>query len=133
MNIFCYIDTFKKEETFYDIPVVKPEEIENWKDYFVILSVAKDREIRIGLEEKGLVEGVDYTDYQKIRGLPSTLLRKTIFDQSYYDLECNTMQNHLEVFYRGNTRCCCTTFVGQNLDNIFEILFINLLAFFCNF
>lgn len=119
-NVFCYIDTLKKEEIFYDIPVVKPEEIKYWQEYFIILAVAKDRELRISLEEKGLVEGVDYTDYQKIMGLPSTLLRKTIFDKSYYDLECHTMQNHLEIFYRGNTRCCCTTFVAQNLDNIFE-------------
>ena len=52
--------------------------------------------------------------------MPSQLLRKTIFDESHYDLVCNTMLNHLEIFYRGNTRCCCTTFVKQNLDNIFE-------------
>lgn len=120
LNIECYIDSNKSINMFFDIPVISPDEIQNWKKYFIIIAVVKDEEIRDKLSRQGLKENEDYVGFQKIIGRPSEMLRKTIFDQSYYELECNTMLNHLEVFYRGNTRCCCTTFVEQNLDNIFD-------------
>lgn len=120
MNVACYIDTYKNKERFFDIPVVKPDDIENWEDFFVIIAVVKDEEIRNVLGKKGFIEKENFVGYQTVTGRPSELLRKTIFDKAYYDFECNTMLNHLEVFYRGNTRCCCTTFVEQNLDNIFD-------------
>lgn len=116
----CYIDTYKSEEQFCGIRVVTPDKIEEWKDYFVIIAVAKDQEILDYLRAQGLREKIDFANYQMILGTPSALLRRTIFDRAYYDLECRTMLNHLEVFYRGNTRCCCTTFVEQNLDNVLD-------------
>lgn len=120
LNVNCYIDTFKSCDRFSEIQVVKPTDIENWNEYFVIIAVDKDREIKIKLQEYGLKEYQGYISYHKICSLPSIMLRKTIFDKSRYDLECNTMLNHLEIFSGGNTRCCCTTFVKQNMDNILE-------------
>lgn len=115
-----FIDTYKSQDTFWGHPVTKPEQITDWAEYFIIIAVEKDGEIRETLSGKGLRENTDFVGYQKIIGRPSDMLRQTIFDSSYYDLECRTMLNHLEIFSGGNTRCCCTTFVRQNLDNIFE-------------
>lgn len=115
-----FIDTYKSQDTFWGHPVTKPEQITDWEEYFVIIAVEKDGEIREALSGKGLKENIDFVGYQKIIGRPSDMLRQTIFDSSYYGLECRTMLNHLEIFSGGNTRCCCTTFVRQNLDNIFE-------------
>lgn len=120
LDIDCYIDTFRSNHTFLGIRILEPMEIENWEEYFVIIAVNKDKMIKKNLQEYGMKEGIGYISYQKISGLPSSMLKRTIFDLSYYDLECNTMLNHLEIFSEGNTRCCCTTFVKQNLDNIFE-------------
>lgn len=119
-NTDCYIDTYKTTEQFNGIGVRSPKEITNWKDYFIIIAVVKDQEIVEYLQEKNLKEKIDFVNYQLAVGLPSRLLRRTIFDTSYYNLECSTMLNHLEIFYRGNTRCCCTTFVEQNLDNMLD-------------
>lgn len=115
-----FIDSRPKEETYRNKRVVLPKEIDDWTDRFVIVCVAKDEEIKEWLAESGLKESRDYVSYQKLTGIPSKLLKETIFDRAYYDLECNTMRNHLEIFHGGNTRCCCTTFVEQNLDNMMD-------------
>lgn len=113
-----FIDSFPKEDIYRGRRVVLPQELSNIKFWFVIICVAKDAQIREYLAGLGLEEGTDYVSYQKLIGMPSKLLKKTIFDRAYYELECNTMLNHLEIFHGGNTRCCCTTFVGQDLDNM---------------
>lgn len=119
-NPACYIDTYKSKEQFNGIPVMTPDSITDWESYFVIIAVVKDGEIRDFLSSRNLKEQEDFVSYQVMTGMPSSLLRKTIFDKSYYDLECHTMHNHLEILHDGNTRCCCTTFVEQNLDNMLE-------------
>lgn len=115
-----FIDSYPKGSTYRDKNVVMPKDIDNWNSWFVIICVAKDGEIRERLAESGLKENKDYVSYQKLTGISSELLKKTIFDRAHYDLECHTMLNHLEIFHGGNTRCCCTTFVGQNLDNMMD-------------
>jgi MoaA/NifB/PqqE/SkfB family radical SAM enzyme len=116
----CYIDNNINIKVFNGIEVKHPDEIDDWKDYFIIIAVARYRDIKEQLEDYGLSENEDFISFYKYLGRPSELLRKTIFDRSCYDLNCDTMLNHLEILYEGNTRCCCTTFVSQNLDNIFE-------------
>ncbi|XME03787.1 radical SAM protein [Lachnospiraceae bacterium C1.1] len=120
LNVDLYVDTYKRQEFFNGITVKKPGDIGDYKDYFFIIAIDKDKEIISELTDNGLKENIDFISYQKWLGMPSQLLRRTIFDESHYDLVCNTMLNHLEIFYRGNTRCCCTTFLKQNLDNIFD-------------
>lgn len=115
-----YIDSFNHAESFLGKEIKRPQEIQNWNELFVVIGVEKDGEIREKLQGLELQEYRDFARYQSITGMPSELLRKTIFDQSYYDLRCNTMLNHLEILHDGDTRCCCTTFVRQNLDNIFH-------------
>lgn len=119
-TISGFIDSYKTNDTFMEKQVFLPEEIIEWKKYYIIVAVNEAEEIINALLQQGLIKGEDYMPYQELLSLPSYMLRKTIFDQSYYDLECNTMLNHLEIFKDGNTRCCCTTFVAQNLDNIFD-------------
>lgn len=115
-----FIDTYRKQVFFQGKPVSLPDEISDWKEYYVIIAVADDHEIREYLLEQGLLEQEDFLSYAEFLELPSVLLRQTIFERAYYDLECHTMQNHLEILPDGNTSCCCTTFVSQRLDNIFE-------------
>ncbi len=115
-----YIDSYRDEGEFCGKKIKRPSEIQNWKELFVVIGVDKDDEIKEKLRGLGLKNHVDFAGYQSITGMPSELLKRTIFDPAYYDLQCNTMLNHLEILHGGDTRCCCTTFVRQNLDNIFE-------------
>lgn len=116
----AFIDSYKKSDHFMGKPVYFPDEIIDWKQYYIIVAVGKAEEIFEALLGYGLVEGRDFIGYQNIVYRPSDMLRKTIFDPSCYTLECNTMFNHLEILDQGNTRCCCTTFVKPNLGNILE-------------
>lgn len=118
--IEAFIDSYKKDDKFMGKSVFDPAEIKDWKKWFIIVAVDQNKEIVRKLLGYGLVEGEDFTGYQNIVYLPSEMMRKTIFDQSCYSLECNTMLNHLEILVHGNTRCCCTTFVKPNLGNVFE-------------
>lgn len=115
-----YIDNYKRSDFFDDVPVTSPEQIKDWSEYFVVIAVGKNAEIKRQLCTLGMVPGEDFIDYQSIMGLPSRMLRQTIFDRACYDLDCRTMLNHLEILRGGDTRCCCTTFVSQNLDNVLE-------------
>ena len=117
-----FLDNYKKVDLFQDHPVYNPKEILKWDDLYIIIAVDRDKDIKNQLKAMGLHQGRDYVNYRRILTLPSIMIRKTIFDKSYYDLECNTMLNHLEILHDGNTRCCCTTFVKEDLDNIFETI-----------
>ncbi len=119
-KVDAYIDSYKKRDTFLGQPVLLPDEIEDWKQYYIIIAVAADSEIRDRLRAQGLREKEDFIGYRDILNMPSMLLRQTMFDRSYYDLKCKTMLNHLEILTAGATRSCCTTFVARGLDNIFD-------------
>lgn len=119
-DIAAYIDNHKHMDIFCDIPVIEPEQITDWKEFFIIIAVEKDGDIRNQLSSYGLKPMEDFAGYQKIIGQPSHMLKETVFDTAYYDLDCQTMLNHLEILHEGDTRCCCTTFVRQNLDNVLE-------------
>lgn len=119
-KLSAYLDNHKSADTFRGVPVLQPSQVADWKAYFIIIAVARDGDIRAQLQALGLRQGEDFLGYQKIIGQPSHMLRQTIFDRNCYELDCRTMLNHLEIFHGGDTRCCCTTFVKQNLDNIME-------------
>lgn len=119
-EVAAYFDNHKSAESFYGNPVIHPEQVNDWKGYFIVIAVTKDEDIRAQLQALGLRQGEDFLGYQKIIGQPSHMLRQTIFDRNCYELDCRTMLNHLEILHGGDTRCCCTTFVKQNLDNIME-------------
>lgn len=119
-EVAAYFDNHKSAESFYGNPVIRPEQVNDWKEYFIVIAVTKDEDIRAQLQALGLRQGEDFVGYQKIIGQPSHMLRQTIFDRNCYELDCRTMLNHLEILHGGDTRCCCTTFVKQNLDNIME-------------
>ena len=119
-KIEAFIDSYKTQESFIGQPVISPDEITDWRQYYIIIAVEADCEIRNMLCAQGLNERLDFMGYKEILALPSVLLRQTLFDRSYYDLKCSTMCNHLEILEDGATRSCCTTFVSQGLDNVFE-------------
>lgn len=119
-TVDAFVDSYKNNCRFMGKEVLSPEEITDWKSCYVIAAVERAGEIFKELSGYGLTEGEDFTGYQSVLYLPSRMLEKTVFDPSCYDLECNTMENHLEILDYGNTRCCCTTFVKPNLGNVFE-------------
>ena len=112
-----FIDSNKSSERFYGQKVYSPDEIQ-LKDYYIVIAIAKSTEVRSILTSNTLKEYEDFCSFHAILGRPSEMLRKTIFDDKYYELECHTMLNHLEILNNGATRCCCTTFVEQDMDNI---------------
>ncbi len=115
-----YIDNNKNIDAFCGIEVVHPEQINNWNNMYIIIAVDRKDSICQQIESKGLKVNDDYISYQKLISMPSRMLKKTIFNEIHYNLTCNTMLNHLEILHRGDTRCCCTVFVKENLDNIFD-------------
>lgn len=118
LHIDGFIDSNESIENFEGYKVFRPDYLKERKNSFVIVAVAKNREIVKFMHELGKKDNIDFCIYDKLIGQPSRMLRKTIFDRSRYEIECHTMLNHLEILAEGNTRCCCTTFVDQSLGNI---------------
>ncbi len=122
LNPQFFVDKKPRDNFFYGIKVVLPDQIEDWRNSFVIIAVEDDRDIREFLSEKGLHAGTDFCSSLDFIERPSLLLRKTIFDPSSYDLACETMLNHLEVINeKGDTICCCSTFNHTMLGSMEEM------------
>lgn len=122
-EISFFIDTYKKEDTFYNRHVLTPEEVEDWNDIFVIVAIAKADDVIDILRQKGMGEGTDFCQSVLLDNQPSQMLEKTIFEQSQYDLECKTMENHAEVLAAGNVFCCCSTLIDRPIGNIRDCTF----------
>lgn len=114
---YC-IDTYSTEEQFMGKSIKKPEEIDNWNDIFVVVSPRHNASILRFLQEKGLYEGENYILADRLTYDCTLLLKQTMFDKHSYNLNCETMLNHLEILGGGGTRTCCTTFVEQSIGNI---------------
>ena len=42
----AFIDSFKRSESHTGIPIIHPDEVQDWSQYFIIVAVTKDEEIR---------------------------------------------------------------------------------------
>lgn len=124
-DIQFYIDRIKKG-IFCNKEIKKPEDIEKWNEYFVVITPAKNSEIVAWMEKRGLRKNIDFCTMHDYLSSPSRMARKTIFDSASYDFSCDTMLNHVEVHAEGRCDCCCTTFmdisIGEiKVDNIQDI------------
>lgn len=117
-NINYFIDTYNQNEKYKGYEIKAPSDISDWKKAFLIIAVAKDREIVEYLEKKGLKKYKDFINSQELVLLPSKLLEETIFDSNCFELSCNTMLNHLEILSAGSAFCCCTTFMKFAIGSI---------------
>ena len=55
-EIEFFIDTYKKQDVWHGKPVIRPEDISNWENIFIIVAVARDYDINNKLQELGLTE-----------------------------------------------------------------------------
>lgn len=122
LNISCYLDNnIQKKNTLIDgIKVLYPNDItiNEWEDLYVIVASTYYSEIRTQLSGYGLTETDDFIRHDVLKIKPSDLLKKTIYDNSNYALECYTMFNTYEVADSGKANCCCTTFVEISIGNL---------------
>ncbi len=113
-----FIDSSPKKTSFWGKDVVKPDEISDWNSLFIIVTPRNNTVIIEFLKKKQLCYGTDFVLAEELSYNCGDLLKQTIFDKAYYDFECDTMLNHLEILGGGETRTCCTTFVEQGIGNI---------------
>lgn len=120
-NILYIDNDEKKRELSETAHVVSPSEyfdrIRREED-LVIIATDAYLEIKIQLQKYGLEEKKDFIWYKEILNRPSKLLTQTIYDRSYYTLDCNTMLNTYEIESTGEVACCCTTFVNERIGNL---------------
>jgi len=115
LDIDFFVDNYNYGQLFHDKQVFNPEEISDWKDYYIIVAVKRDSKIVEQIHRYGVLDN-QYVSYREILQSPSYLLKRTIYDKTCVDLECNTMTNHLEISGTDAT-CCCTTFVNVGMGN----------------
>ena len=121
-----FIDSDKSRRMFSGKKVCHPDEIEEWGDCFIIVAIREGAEVIACLQGKGLKMGGDFISYTEIYYAPSKMLRKTIFDRSYYPLTCDTMKNHFEVDDMGNCAYCCAAFQSINAGNVLQSHFVDI-------
>lgn len=114
---YC-IDSYSDKKSFMGVSIKRPDDVRDWENVFVIITPRQNIAIITFLKEKGLHEGQNYIFADRLTYDCAMLLERTIFDKNSYDLNCETMLNHLEILGGGGTRTCCTTFVDQSIGNI---------------
>lgn len=119
-NFNYFIDKRKVGE-FYEntgIRIFTPDEVDEWQNIFVVITVANNNEIIEYLEGYGLKHYDDFCTMGEFLTQPSTMLRRTIFSASCYDVECKTLFNHIELAQSGIVNVCCVPFVVGEIGNI---------------
>lgn len=112
-NIEYFVDS--KEQGLYwknsGKKILLPDAVDNWDEYFIIITVGQADSIISYLEKKGLKHYEDYCTLMELLTQPSWMMKKTIFDKNCYDVECQTIFNHMELNQSGEIQCCCVPFV----------------------
>ena len=67
-NIFIDNNPDKRHKQMHGIEILSTEDIEEWKDYFVVIICLQTEEIEEMLQSKGLQEGYDYVTSNKYFG-----------------------------------------------------------------
>ncbi len=121
-DVEFFIDTYKTDKYWVDSEkrIVSPNDISEWKDYFVIIAIARSKDVVSYLDEKGLKHGVDYCLSSEWMMNPSRMLKKTIYDRNQYDVMCKTYFSHIELDKNGALNGCCVPFVTGGYGNINE-------------
>ncbi len=102
--------------------VVHPDDIQNWKEYFVVITTLKYYpEISMILHDKCLYENSDYVFYRKL--LPkerklAEMLKKTIYAKPIQAPICERPFNYLEISFGGGFFCCCPAWLKENFGDI---------------
>ena len=66
-NIVGIFDNYKKSDTFGGLPVILPDEFDEWNNAFIIVAVNNGySEVCQKLSERGLEEGKDYLHWQEL-------------------------------------------------------------------
>lgn len=101
-----------------EISIHLPDEVEDFKNFFIIITVGNSNEIIRFLESNGLVHYDDFCTMGELLTQPSWMLRKTFFDRNSYDFECRTLFNHVELNQQGLLQCCCVPFVIGEMGSV---------------
>lgn len=111
-------DAVKKNQIFFGKKVWHPSQIEaiQWKEMFIVVAADAYNEIKVQLEHYGLEEQKDFVWFRYL--VPSELLKRTMYDNSQYNLVCDTMFHTYEIESTGQVSCCCTTFINERIGNL---------------
>lgn len=61
-----FIDSSGRKKEFYGKKVYLPNEIDNWQDLFVVITIMSSKEVEVILQEHDLHKGKDYLEYREI-------------------------------------------------------------------
>ena len=61
---FFLIDSFSEQKELYGKEIKKPDEIEDWTEYYIVITVRHYNEIELMLKSRGLRKNKDYIWYQ---------------------------------------------------------------------
>ncbi len=122
INIEGFIDsdTNKRGGKIEGIRIQHPREIKGIASgiFIVVSSIKYYFSIKKILHEWGLKENDDFVRIELLQNKPSAWLKKTFYDDSFYDLCCETFFRVFEVEAGGNVSCCCTTLINGRIGNL---------------
>lgn len=118
INVDVYIDNNmeKKGSQYCGYPVKMVAEIENIKEYFIIVASIYYYDIQEKLNELGLIEGKDYLPFSCFMSKPSAMLKELVYTKEISDFYCNRPYTMLYYAWFG-VYPCCSTWVKYPIGN----------------
>lgn len=122
INIEGFIDSDinKAGKEIQGIKVYVPEQIKDIiSNIFIVVSSIKYYFlIRKTLIQWGAKENNDFVRLELLENKPSDWMRRTFYDDSFYDFCCESFFRVYEVETDGNVSCCCTTLIEGRIGNL---------------
>lgn len=115
----CIVDRdLSKNGKYCNIPIVAPDDIEKWCDYYVIIMCRDKYAVRDWLIVRGLRETEDFVfyGYYVDQLCVSEMLRKTIYDSSKRKINCELPFGWATFGREGELNlCCCARMLAGNI------------------
>ncbi len=117
--IAFFVDNHPSSKYFHEYIIKHPSELSNedWHTVYFLIANRYYEEIDLQLKEHSLQPKNDYCHAEKAQSL-SKLFKQTWQANTVYELNCETMTNHLDIADKGEISPCCTTFLRMRLGKL---------------
>lgn len=118
ISVDIYIDNnLQKSDLWYrERPVRALSEIKDIKKYFIVIASIYYYDIKIELDEYGLIEGKDYLSFSCFMSKPSAMLKELVHTKEQINLYCNRPYTYFFYAWFG-VYSCCSTWVKYPIGN----------------
>lgn len=117
-----FIDSNESINEFLGKSVIHPNEIEDWKLFFYVITVSPrfSSEIEALLKLHGCMHGKDYIFEQELQPKTAQLMIETVYSRPIKNFKCRTALHKVDFSADGRMSMCCPARISIPAGNLFK-------------